>query len=50
MTRFHLWYRKVPTTSTMIEVTKNYFADGDDFINADNGWIKTDMYIEVEDE
>ena len=37
-----------PTTDTMIEVTKDYFADGDEYINGKNGWQKLpEQFIEV---
>lgn len=37
-----------PTTETMIEVTKDYFAIGDEYINEANGWVMiADDFIEV---
>ena len=51
MTKYFKWMRKNGPKSTMIEVTKDYFSDGDRYINADNGWIKLDkQYIEIEDD
>jgi hypothetical protein len=41
-----------PETETRLEVTKDYFACGDEYINEEEGWTKTNDYIsvEVEDE
>lgn len=47
--KFYKWVKVPPTTSTMIEVTKDYFADGDEYINEANGWKKLEnQHIEVE--
>ena len=50
MKKYYKWYKLPPATDTMLEVTKDYFADGDEYINAENGWVKMeDDYIEVQD-
>jgi len=47
--RFYKWIKVPPATETMIEVTKDYFSDGDEYINEENGWKKiTTDYLEVE--
>jgi len=46
--RFYKWMKVPPTTETMIEVTKDYFAIGDEYINEANGWVMiADDFIEV---
>ncbi len=46
---FYKWFKKGRSPkSTMIETTKDYFSDGDEYINAKNGWEKLpDKYIEL---
>lgn len=47
--RFYKWIKIPPVTKTMVEVTKDYFSDGDEYINEANGWKKiTTDYIEAE--
>ncbi len=47
--KFYKWVKVPPATGTMVEVTKDYFADGDEYINEKNGWTKWEnQYIEVE--
>lgn len=47
--KFYKWCKLPPATCTMIEVTKDYFAEDDPYINPENGWVKIeDDYIEVE--
>jgi len=46
--RFYKWYRQ-PVSGTMLEVTKDYFADDDNYINEENGWVRIDEeYVELE--
>jgi len=49
---FYRWMKLPPETETRLEVTKDYFAYGDEYINEEEGWTKTNDYIsvEVEDE
>lgn len=45
-TKYFKWYKK-PVEGTRVEVTKDYFADGDEYINSNNGWFKLeDHFIE----
>ncbi len=45
---FYKWYKK-PVEGTRVEVTKDYFADGDEYINKENGWVKLpEQYIEID--
>jgi len=49
--KYYKWAKVPPTTETLIEVTKDYFAEGDEYINEENGWIKLeDKFIEIKDE
>ena len=50
MKKYYQWFKIAPDNETMVEVTKNYFSDGDEFINEENGWTKTSNHIEVKDE
>jgi hypothetical protein len=46
--RFYKWFRTPPVTETMLEVTKDYFSEDDEYINAKNGWqMLPEEYIEV---
>ncbi len=49
LVKFYKWFKKGRSPkSTMIEVTKDYFSDGDDYINAEQGWEKLpEQYIEL---
>jgi len=49
--RFYKWYKKnVNPKSTVVEVTNNYFAEGDEYINARNGYeMLPNDYIEIKD-
>jgi len=44
---FYRWMKVPPTTETMIEVTKDYFSEGDEYINRDNGWTPLNESITV---
>lgn len=47
MKKFYKWFKQ-PVEGTRLEVTKDYFADGDEYINSENGWVKIETnYIEV---
>jgi len=46
--RFYKWF-KLPVEGTRVEVTKDYFAEGDEYINRENGWVRIDtQYIQLE--
>jgi len=46
--RFYKWF-KLPVEGTRVEVTKDYFAEGDEYINRENGWVRNDtQYIQLE--
>ena len=48
--KFYKWYKLPQATDTMLEVTKDYFAFGDEYINEDNGWTPMlDEFIETGD-
>jgi len=38
--RYFKWFKKPGKNDTRIEVTKDYFSDGDDYINRKTGWTK----------
>ena len=48
--RFYKWFRvPVEAGNTRVEVTKDYFCDGDEYINETEGWSKIiDHYIDIE--
>lgn len=48
--RFYKWFRvPVEAGNTRVEVTKDYFCDGDEYINENEGWSKIiDHYIDIE--
>ena len=49
MKRFWKWF-KVPVEGTRVEVTKDYFADGDEYVNEANGFVKLkENYIEIKE-
>lgn len=49
--KYYKWYKIVPSMPNMIEVTKDYFNDESEYINAKNGWTKKeDDFIEVKGE
>ena len=46
--RFYKWMKVKQDKETMVEVTKDYFSEGDDYINAKNGWtMLPKQYIEI---
>ena len=48
MKKFYKWYKQ-PVEGTRLEVTKDYFSDGDEYINEENGWVKIhESVIEIE--
>jgi len=48
---YYKWYKQVRDNPTMLEVTKDYFADGDRYINEEHGWTKSEKdYIEVKED
>ncbi len=50
MKKFYKWMKKDRISNTMIEVTKDYFSDDDEFINEKNGWVKLDQYVEIKED
>ncbi len=50
MKKFYKWMKKDRVSNTMIEVTKDYFSDDDEFINEKNGWVKLDQYVEIKED
>ncbi len=47
--KYYKWMKTEVAKPTMLEVTKDYFADGDDFINEKNGWEKLDnQFIDID--
>ena len=36
--KFYKWFKLPQEKETMLEVTKDYFAEDDEYINARNGW------------
>jgi len=36
--RFYKWFKLPQSKETMLEVTKDYFSEDDEYINAKNGW------------
>jgi len=36
--RFYKWLKLPQSKETMLEVTKDYFSEDDEYINAKNGW------------
>lgn len=36
--KFFKWYKLPQEKDTMIEVTKDYFSEDDEYINPENGW------------
>jgi len=49
MKKFYKWFKVVEDNTTMVEVSKNYFSDDDEFINEENGWTKLENdFIEIE--
>lgn len=47
--RFYKWMKLHQEKKTMLEVTKDYFSEEDDYINAKNGWtMLPQQYIEIQ--
>ena len=47
---FYKWFKQ-PVDGTRVEVTKDYFSDGDEYINEINGWVKLhDKKLVLEDD
>jgi len=43
------WVKIHPQNEKLTEATKDYFPDGDKYINAENGWVKKDDdFVDVE--
>jgi len=46
--RFYKWFKLPQAKETMLEVTKDYFSEEDEYINAKNGWeMLPKEYIEI---
>jgi len=46
--KFYKWIKIPPTTETMVETTKDYFSEDDEYINAKNGWqMLPEEYIKI---
>lgn len=46
--RFYKWIKLPPANDTMVEVTKDYFSEDDEYINAKSGWeMLPDQFIEI---
>lgn len=49
--RYYRWYKKVDSNPNMVEATKDYFNEQDEYINEANGWKKIeDNFIDIEED
>ena len=47
--KFFKWINKSSAKLGIVESTKDYVADGNEYINEKNGWVKVPKdYVEVE--